>query len=280
MDDWRLSPTTIDQIPAGMKLALFIDESGKAKYKGTHEHDRYFTLCGCLFTLDALKAAQDKMVALKKEYWPDGQFTYKKGTQRVTFHMSEISQALKGYKNRNNPFCYLGDNLTVFYEKYKKLVGELDFFVFSVTVDKLAMMRKYHAPYDPNKYALKLLLERVHHCIARFYPSAADSVVIMVESEGEKEDGINLKTITEIVDKGTVYQSSRCFSWVKGAYFCPKRNQEGKSYYGLEIADFCAYPIKMFFVKNETASEEFTIITPKVYCKGNKATGFGLKKVP
>ena len=77
--------------------------------------------------------------------------------------------------------------------------------------------------------------------------------------------GINLKTITDIVDEGTGYQSGRCFSWVKGAYFCPKRNQEGKSYYGLEIADFCAYPIKMFFVKNETASEEFTIITPKVY---------------
>lgn len=143
-------------------------------------------------------------------------------------------------------------------------VRELDFFVFSVTVDKLAMKQQYCHPYDPYAYALELLLERVRHCLVRFYPESSDSVVIVIESSGKKEDALHLKCITEIVDKGTTYQGKRCFSWVKGAFFCPKRNSCGKSYYGLEIADFCAYPIKMYFVKNEEGSEEFEIIKPPI----------------
>ena len=263
-----------------MKLALFIDESGKPTYKGTTEKDRYFTLCGCLLTLESVKHAQDTMLELKRKYWPDGMFAYKSGSQRVTFHMLEISQALKGYNNRNNPFSYIGENITPFYEEYKLLLEGLDFFVFSVTVDKLAMQRKYIMPFDPFEYALKLLLERVHHCIARFYPDSADSVLVMFESAGRREDDIHHHMLMKILNNGTEYQNGRDFSWVKGAFFCPKHCSDGRSYYGLEIADFCAYPIKMYFVRDATESTEFGIIKNKIYCKGNKAEGFGLKKVP
>lgn len=280
MESWRSKPTVIDNSPGGTKLALFIDESGNSMYKGTDEHNRYFTLCGCLFTLPELKTAQEKMLTLKRKYWSNGEFAYKEGYQRVTFHMSEIAQAVKGFSNKNNPFSFIKEKVNPFYLEYKQLIRELDFFVFSVTVDKLAMKQQYCHPYDPYAYALELLLERVRHCLVRFYPESSDSVVIVIESSGKKEDALHLKCITEIVDKGTTYQGKRCFSWVKGAFFCPKRNSCGKSYYGLEIADFCAYPIKMYFVKNEEGSEEFEIIKPKVYKSGANARSFGLKKVP
>ena len=280
MEDWRNKPTAIDKATTGTKLALFIDESGNPMYKGTSETNRYFTLCGCLFTISELKDAQDKMLALKSKYWVNGEFAYKEGCQRVTFHMAEIAQARKGFKNKNNPFSYIEENIAPFYLEYKQLVRELDFFVFSVTVDKLAMQRRYCHPYDPYAYALELLLERVHHCVARFYPESSDSVAIIIESSGKKEDAIHLKCIAEIADNGTTYQGKRCFSWISGAFFCPKRNACGKSYYGLEIADFCAYPIKMYFVKNQESSEEFEIIKPKIYKKGVNAQSFGLKKVP
>lgn len=280
MDEWRNAPMEISQIPAGMKLALFIDESGKAKYKGTTENDCYFTLGGCLFSTDAMKEAQDKLLALKKKYWADGNFAYKKGLMRVTFHMCDISKALKHYRSRNNPFSSLNENLQPFYNEYKQIIADIDFIVFSVTVDKQAMLRRYSVPYDPYGFALMLLLERVHHCIAGRFPQSTDSVVVMLESIGAKEDSINLRMIKSIIDRGTPYQQKECFDWVKGVFFCPKHSSDGRSYYGLEIADFCAYPIKMYYVKNETTNDEFNIIRPKIYCKGDNKASFGLKKVP
>lgn len=157
MENWRNKPTAIDNASTGTKLALFIDESGNPMYKGSSETNRYFTLCGCLFTLPELKNAQDKMLALKGKYWVNGEFAYKEGCQRVTFHMAEIAQARKGFKNKNNPFSYIEENIASFYLEYKQLVRELDFFVFSVTVDKLAMQRRYHHPYDPVCVCLRII---------------------------------------------------------------------------------------------------------------------------
>ena len=280
MEDWRIKPTIIEHSPAGVKLTLFIDESGTPMYKGTTENNRYFTLCGCLFSLPELKKAQDSMLALKEKYWKDGLFAYKKGFQRVTFHMSEIASACKGFSNKNNPFSYIKENVHPFYEEYKQLIGDLDFFVFSVTVDKISMQNSYRHPYDPFAYAFELLLERVHHCVVYHYPDAANGLVIVIESSQRKEDALHHKHIMNVLTKGTSFKDSNCFTCVKGVYFCPKRNTDGKSYYGLEIADFCAYPIKMYHVKKEVGSEEFNILQPKIYRNGSNLQGYGLKKVP
>ena len=194
--------------------------------------------------------------------------------------MSEIALARKGYSNSNNPFCKLKNDIEPFYEEYKSAVREMDFLVFSVTVDKLEMLAKYTIAWDPYEYALKLLFERVRHCVKTLYDGAENSVVVMLEQEGPKEDAINHRCIMDILDKGTDYQKQACFKWIKGVYFCPKRSDDGRSYYGLEVADFCAYPIKMHFAKADKANEEFEIIEGKIYKTRWNEAGYGLKKVP
>lgn len=285
MDDWRTTPTDIYTIPSGMKYAFFIDESGQPRYKGTTENNRFFTLCGCLFSKASLEDTQNKLLKLKHKYWADGKFHYKKGHFRVAFHMAEIAQAIKGYRNANNPFSFLDSNLEPFYTEYKATIGSLRFTIFSVTVDKLAMKQRYSQPYDPFGYSLELLLERVHLYLCSVHETSADSVIVMVESAGKKEDAIHHGNLMRLLHDGTRYikglNNSSAFSWVQGVYFCPKHNNNGQSYYGLEIADFCAYPIKRYFFE-EMENEEFSIIRPKIYRnKRDKSdAGYGLKKVP
>lgn len=222
MESWRTKPTVIDNAPSETKLALFIDESGNSMYKGTTEHNRYFTLCACLFTLPELKTAQEKMLTLKSKYWNNGEFAYKEGYQRVTFHMSEIAQALKGFSNKNNPFSYIKENVHPFYLEYKQLIRELDFFVFSVTVDKLAMKERYCHPYDPYAYALELLLERVHHCVDRLCPESSDSVVILVESSGKRR----MRSISNVLQKLWIkvqhIKANDAFHGLKGLFSVPR----------------------------------------------------------
>lgn len=126
--------------------------------------------------------------------------------------------------------------------------------------------------------AITLLFERVTDYINANERDA--KVIVAFEQRETKEDEFALKKLNSILNNGTRYISAHNFSWVERAHFCKKNTPDGRSYYGLEIADYCAFPIKMYFARN-ISTPEFLNIQPKIYCSGrNCPESFGLKKVP
>ena len=275
---WRINPCAVINIPQTIDALLFIDESGKPTYKNMGD-DIWFTLCGCLFENSSITIAKDTFMAIKNRYWINGCYFYKKGPQRVVFHMKEIAPAIKGLMSiRNNPFCSLGDRFPAFYYDLCETINQLDFTVFSVTVNKYEMQQKYNRfAYDPYEYAMKLMLERVNHYMAVRYGHGGH-LSVFVECVGLREANISHANIMKVISDGTEFLEATRFKWLNSVYFCPKRPEPDKSYYGLEVADFCAYPIRIFCSK-QIKSSEFLLIEKKIF-HPSKASSYGLKKVP
>lgn len=282
MTDWRITPCPIDTPSCSYDYALFIDESGQSTYKNVTMERKWFTLCGCLVHKSDLLGMRNEIMRIKTQYWTNGEFAYKKGVKRVVFHMKEIAEARKGICLKNNPFCmpHLSPAIFASFEReYNQLINDSPFIVFSVSVDKMEMLSRYGTnAYDPYTYALTLLFERVTDFINASNSHA--KVIVLFEQRRKREDVIAHKKLISILDHGTPYIAASNFSWICGAHFCEKNTPDGRSYYGLEVADFCAFPVKMYFAKN-VQTNEFILIRPKIYCGGrNCANSFGLKKVP
>ena len=288
MCEWMREPMVApNTVPPEMKYALFIDESGTAGYK---DNKPYFTLAGCIMNRGAMLEAQCKLTNLKKKYWPNGQFAYKHEEEkaRVVFHLRDIMQAAKLFRedkplSRDNPFCQLGRHaFNSFLEEFMQTIQGLDFTVFSVTINKDKMRAKYcENAYEPYSTAAKYMLERVRKYLAGYNDDRTPNVVLILEKRGKREDSLTHKSLMGVLRNGTEYLDSDNFAWVAGAYFCGKHDENGKSYYGLELADFCAYPIKQHFFAPENPSEFFNIVHEKVfYYNTDKEQSYGLKLFP
>ena len=286
MLDWMEKSTVApDIVPAEMKYALFIDESGVSGYN----HDsQYFTLCSCIFEREAMIDARQKLSDLKLKYWPQGEFPYKDGNKRVVLHLRDISQAErifnKGSKlDKNNPFCMLGKSeFDSFYDEMLGVIHELDFTVISATIDKHAMRARYGIyAFDPYNVASTFILERVRKYLMGKGTALQPTVSVILEARGEKEDCITHRQIMKTYKYGSQYLKAEDFRWIHSVYFCKKHDGLGRSYYGLEIADLCAYPIKMHFVNPEQPSLLYELVHGKVYRHDTDGEQrYGLKLFP
>lgn len=281
--DWKMKPTSIDEMDGENSIThiVFFDENGDSNMKhiiksekegkDVLENDKYFQLTGVIFHKNNLENTYKDMNLLKFKYWPDdGLYNYKKyGKQKVCFHSREI-------RMKEGPFSINAINYKEFMVDLSYYMSQLETKIFSSFINKDLHFKYYktnaQSPYD---LSLTFILERI---VGRFLKDT-DQLIIILESRGKYEDKLIHSKILELLNFGTYFVSYRQFSIVKGVYFNTKRTKNGdKTYYGLEIADLCSYPIYKY-CKNHIKDKSFLLIETKIYGYPNYQ-GKGVKRFP
>ena len=277
--NWRNRPTTIDYISKSVDYIVSIDESGNANLKqvqnakrnGTEAADseKHFTVTACSIAMTDFETARDMVMELKRKYWEDALFEYRGNTKRVCFHSHEI----RGHKEAFNPDLIDYD---AFIQELSHMMAAVPMTLYASHIDKVRHVNQYIYPASPYDLCMTFVLER----IMRDIPNNATCIIIL-EARGLKEDEKLLNHIKSLLDRGSRYYSSDAFKKIKGVYFNPKWCQMADnqmSYWELELADLCAYPIHKYFVYG-TQDRAFETLLPKISCYPNYQ-GKGLKSFP
>lgn len=278
---WKDKPTIINKWIENATHVAFMDENGDSDMKyiincltedrKIDDASRYFGLTSILAEHDDLIQMAYDITLLKSKYWPeDGCYNYKGKNKKVCFHSREIRRQVSPFSKNE-----IGD--TDFMDDLNDFMDSLSILITSSFIDKEKLYRQYgtyaNSPYN---LSVTFILERlVAHQL-----KDTDKVIIILESRGKREDAIVLDAIVRLIQHGSNFVSSKQFQKIIGVYFNPKRcpSNERKSYYGLEVADLCAYPI-FKYCRSGVADKSFDIIKRKIYGYP-KINGYGVKKFP
>lgn len=148
--------------------------------------------------------------------------------------------------------------------------------LLSANIDKTKHVGKYKYPYDPYNLCLDFVLERLMWNIGH-----NETCCLVLEARGKKEDAELHNKIKRLVSRGNNQNPSSHFSKIKGAYFNPKwchSAEEKTSYWILELADLCAYPIHKKFSYG-TEDPAYKVLESKI-CGYPNIMGNGIKSFP
>ncbi|PIC88002.1 hypothetical protein CSV72_02305 [Sporosarcina sp. P20a] len=268
MYPWMERPTVLEEWPENIDRILAIDENGIPELKSivnpSNDLLQWFTITGVMLTQQEFMNARKNFVNLKSKYWNEGLFN----GQRVVFHSRDIRKKIGAFNPRFvNPEDLKAD--------IDQLLVELDYTIYTSSIDKFAHGRQYIYPYPVYDLCFEFVLERFCHELR----NNRHTGLIVMESRGFKENQVLLKTAMNLLNKGNRYYSSDEFSLIKGIYFNPKRTKNKKlSFPMIELADLVSYPIHSYVRKN-TEVTGFNIIKNKLYNHPNYS-GFGMKIFP
>lgn len=284
MQDWRITPTSIDSIDIlkeNITHISFFDENGSSdmdtvkksidENKTLNENEIYFNVTAVTIESKDITMIGEKISSLKSKYWqPDGKCQYRNGdVKKVVFHSREIRRS-------EGPFSKNVIDYNCFLSSLSELIESIPIVINTSFINKQSHYLLYgmncQMPYD---ISLMFILERIVNHVLK----DSDKVIIILESRGKKEDMQILLHINKIITFGTYYVTSRQFNKIKGIYFNKKRTADNAlSYFGLEIADLCSYPIYRYCINRES-SRSFDVIEHKLHAFPNY-WGKGLKKFP
>lgn len=277
--NWRNRPTTIDYVSKDITWVVAIDESGtpdlrqvkKAikEERDLNDGDKQFTVTACAIKVEDFPFVQDMVMAIKNKYWENALYNYKGEDKRICFHSKEI----RGKKGAFNPSKI---EYPSFIEDLSNLMGQIPMRLFSANIDKWKHVKKYRYPDDPYDLCLEFIFERL-----MFDFGGNDTCYIILESRGKKEDKELLDKIKALIDYGNGLNNASKFSRIKGVYFNPKWCQaehDQKSYWELELADLCAYPIHKYLSYGHKDAA-FDVLETKI-CGYPRILGRGLKSFP
>lgn len=277
--NWRNRPTSVDYVPRYIDYIISIDESGnssldpvvRAKRVGSAvaDSEKHFTITACSIATSDFERCRDMVMSIKNKYWEDALYDYAGTVKRVCFHSREI----RGKKEAFSPSTIDYDG---FIADLSQLISDAPIRLYASHIDKESHVSKYAYPALPYDLCMTFVLERIMYDIPN-----DKTCIIMIEARGKKEDRALLEYIKNLVDKGSSYNSSSIFKRIKGVFFNPKWCEKAdslKSYWPLELADLCAYPIQKFFVYG-TRDRAFETLLPKISCYPNYY-GKGLKSFP
>lgn len=232
-------------------------------------NDRYFTITACLIKRSDYDALRDSVMEIKNKYWRDALYMYKEQEKRICFHSREIRGKMEAFS------CKLID-YPAFIEDLSQLISTAPITLISSSIDKFGHIAKYKYPETPYALCMNFVLERIIMKIPR-----SNKCDVILESRGRKEDYELLNHIKLLIDNRNSFINANGFKIFNGVFFNPKwslMHDCKKSYWGLEIADLCAYPIHKYLTYG-TKDKAFETLEPKLY-NYPKVNGYGLKKFP
>ncbi|MTD30140.1 DUF3800 domain-containing protein [Planomicrobium sp. YIM 101495] len=265
---WKENPSILSDWPEEVEYVLAIDENGTTDLKGViHSPNdllQWFTISGILFNRSEFIASRDAFVKLKQKYWKNGLFK----NDRVVFHSRDIRKKI-------GPFNPKIINYTEFLEELNFLLSDLDYKIYTSSIDKFAHTRQYISPYPVYELCLEFVIERFCRELNK---SGAKGIIVM-ESRGKKENKILLETAVKLIENGNKYHDPPFFESIHSINFNPKRTFDRKmSFFHLEIADLVSYPIHQY-VRYRIKENEYLNIENKIYNYPGHM-GYGMKIFP
>lgn len=277
--NWKNRPTTIDYISQDINYIVSIDESGTSNLKqvissaqkgvAPPASEHHFTVTAASIAMNDFDTARNMVMDLKKKYWNNALFTYKGKEKRVCFHSREI----RGKRDAFNPEFLDYD---AFILDLSNMMQAIPLKLYASHINKVQHVKKYIYPIPPYDLCMTFVLERIIRDM-----KDGETCIIILESRGKAEDKELLDYIKRLMNHGTNYCPAWAFQRIKGIYFNPKwcaMANDKMSYWELELADLCAYPIQKYFVY-DVQDKAFRTLLPKISHYPNY-WGKGLKSFP
>lgn len=261
----------------GFTHFAFFDENGSSNYKkiikclsenkDIPEDDKHFALTYVLVKIEDLDFINQNITQFKRKWWPpDGCYKSKQNQNiKVCLHSSDI-------RYQREPFSteYIAD-FSVFVEELTSLMESLSITVRTSYINKEKMLEIYTTPYDPYEISVNFLLER----LVNYDTDQSSKIMLIFEARDPKLDRNMIEAINKFFNSGSDYVGkSKLNGKIAALHFNPKRPVDDvtKSFFGLEIADLCSYPIYKYCRFGTHGKDFFTVKSKMPYA--------GIKKFP
>jgi hypothetical protein len=213
------------------KYRLYIDESGTHKYpKNDNLWEKSLGLTGIIVCSEINEAVlQPRIRGLKKLFIDD------LDEPLPVFHRDEMTRRLGCFKK-------LADDefRGAFDAAFLGLLGELDFTICCVVIDKQVHRDTYKYPAHPYHYCLTTMLERY----VNFLDTRSATGDVMAEARGGQEDMALKKVYADFYEAGTEYRRPVVVQRTLSSKEL-KMKRKVEQVNGLELADLLAIPTKL-----------------------------------
>jgi len=212
------------------RYRLYVDESGDHVYKKmSHPSHRFLCLLGCWFKGADYRPFHVALEALKQKHLPHNP------DEPIVLHRDDLI-------NRRGPFGVLREapRAEAFDEDLLALIGEADFRVVAVVIDKKALVESYGpAAAHPYHLAMGFMLQR--YCGYLNHINRHGDV--LAESRGGREDRLLKDSYERTYERGAWQRRAPFFQealTTRQLKLKPKRTNIA----GLQLADILGHPIK------------------------------------
>jgi hypothetical protein len=247
-----------------MEYALFLDETGDHGLSYIDQNFPLFLLCGCVVSSKILSAFEKQVNAFKLKYF---------NTTEVILHSRDIRKCEGAFQ-----ILFNQDIKKQFYDDLNYMLSRAEYFLIGSAVQKERHIKQY-GKWASNPYTLSLsfIVERVVFLLDSL--GADNTIHILAEKRGRKEDTQLLSHFNSVLDSGTYYVSSERLRKTIGSF---RFHHKRENIIGLQIADLCAYPLARHVLNPKEPYIPYKVIENKLYTdsRTGKKTGWGLKVFP
>lgn len=235
---------------------VYIDESGTAGLNENATSKEFFVLSGMMVEANKILVMEQQVRKIKQQYglYPDGEFKW------------NASYAKNG-------LTY--DSYQSFRHSKIDLIKKISDCVIAIAMDKKESYRKNYINdhLDLYKQALYLLMERF--CM---YLNGTETPVVFVIDSRKNDKNAKLDDELALAYKNALRTGTYHFKegfpfFSETAFFTTSEDSAG-----LQLADYCAGPIKQYFETKK--SKWYERLRPALRKKHDKISGYGIKQFP
>lgn len=197
------------------RYGLFIDESGHAHHNNfvIDPNNPYLTVCGVLFSEPEYRAFRTNFRNLKQNFFND---------KNIIFHSRDIRKQQGKFRILSDPKVN-----SYFISELNQVIANAKFEIMAILIDKRHYMQiRPFSAFEIYTIALEFLMERT---LYRLQPKNAkniqilNSVKIIAESRGAKEDVRLLSAYNKFLDTGNDFNSAERFKKLFSGFSFKKR---------------------------------------------------------
>jgi hypothetical protein len=243
MRDLRTHVTSPNLNPGGRPTAfeeryrLYLDESGDHVFNHLEQPShRYLCLLGCWFRNPEYLAFHERLAAFKREHVPHHP------DDPPILHREDIINRRGHFTHLQNP-----DVAQAFDDALLTLLGETEFRVVGVVIDKLALREKYgEAAAHPYHLALGFLLQRYCGYLNHINRSGD----VLAESRGGREDQLLMDSYARVYAQGIWMSPTIQFQRALTSKQL-KVKRKITNIAGLQLADLLGHPLRQEILREE-----------------------------